>query len=168
MDLESTHPDTIVRQYSNSFNKLWQLFRNDQLQECVNGCQELLDDPGLPPYHRIRVLILNGHCIQGWRNREILRLKALKLFRSCKCANPGTTDQALVEKTNQELKECLDELQQFKDETANDVFEEDAEEQAEWERDQEEKADAATLDKSESRDQQQEQATKLEAPHKSI
>lgn len=39
-------------------------FDDDKLQECIDECQRILEEPGCPRYHRIQIPILLGSCVE--------------------------------------------------------------------------------------------------------
>ncbi|KAK1817833.1 hypothetical protein LTR12_007704 [Friedmanniomyces endolithicus] len=66
--------------YSRKFNATLWFYERDQLDECAESAQDLLDDPDLPRFHRMKTLILLAS-ITGWDDAEDCRIEAEQLWR---------------------------------------------------------------------------------------
>ncbi|KAK0255774.1 hypothetical protein LTS09_009444 [Friedmanniomyces endolithicus] len=66
--------------YSRKFNAALWFYDRDQLDECAESAQDLLDDPALPVHHRMRILILLA-LITGGHDAEECRIEAEQLWR---------------------------------------------------------------------------------------
>ena len=97
-----------------AFNDLHALFEDDQLQECVDQAQELLES-NLPRHFRIKVLVLLATAAEDWHDSESCRSEAEMLWSMFRWFNPKGADEsidaALAEhcKSLDSLKAALDE-----------------------------------------------------------
>lgn len=100
--------DQVAQAFTKDYNKAEDFFEKDELEACIEECQELLEKPDCPCYYRIKTLILLGSSIDdlsevGECNQEASRLWALA--RDVHSRNDAAANEAL-----EELKESLDSL----------------------------------------------------------
>jgi hypothetical protein len=50
------------RDFTDAFNEANKLYDEDDLEACIVKCRELLEDPAMPRYCRMRTLVLLGSC----------------------------------------------------------------------------------------------------------
>ncbi|KAK0254764.1 hypothetical protein LTR12_013635 [Friedmanniomyces endolithicus] len=66
--------DQVIETYKASYDACYALYDKDELAECVDQAQDLLDDSGLPRFFRIKLLVLMAACIGDfWEEAEILK-----------------------------------------------------------------------------------------------
>ena len=56
----------IDRAFTDAFNEVNQLYRDDKLGECIEKARSLLRESALPRYHRMRTLVLLGSTLEDW------------------------------------------------------------------------------------------------------
>ncbi|KAK0837141.1 hypothetical protein LTR03_013044 [Friedmanniomyces endolithicus] len=85
--------------YSRKFNAALWFYDRNQLNECAESARDLLDDPGLPRYHRMKTLILLAS-ITGWHDAEECRIEAEQFWRGARVQYSSPTfdeEEALTE-----------------------------------------------------------------------
>ncbi|KAK1076442.1 hypothetical protein LTR33_008945 [Friedmanniomyces endolithicus] len=98
--------------YSRKYNAALWFYDRNQLNECAESAQDLLDDPDLPRFHRMKTLILLAS-ITGWHDAEDCRVEAEQLWRMARVQYSIPTfdeEEALTE-----LRKQLDALKAAQD-----------------------------------------------------
>lgn len=72
--------DEIDRQFSIRFNAATQLYKEDKLDQCIEAMRELLAEPTIPIFHRIKCLSLGG-TLGDWEEAYSCYLQAETLWR---------------------------------------------------------------------------------------
>lgn len=67
--------DVIGPVFAQKYNRLRKLFDEDKLDECITGCQDLLEDD-CPRYIRSKILVLLGSSAADWNDTEDCRTEA--------------------------------------------------------------------------------------------
>lgn len=52
-----------TQSFTRSYNKALVFYDDDDLDECIRECQEILEKQDCPRYHRIKTLVLLGSCV---------------------------------------------------------------------------------------------------------
>ncbi len=89
-DLRNTH-------FNEAVDDLIKLWDEDQLVECVIKTRELLDNPNLPRYHRMRALILLGATLADLDDCQACYEEAESIWRLVKYWNPEGQDKDVDE-----------------------------------------------------------------------
>ena len=72
--------DQVMQFFGRAYNKVLELYNDDDKEEeCIAAAQNLLEDPDLPRYHRIKTLVLLGSAFNEWDETETCRLEAERL-----------------------------------------------------------------------------------------
>lgn len=107
----ATGESIIDKQFSEAYNTIFELYQNDQLEECESEAKQLLEDPAIPRYHRIKTYLLLGSCVEEWTEAESYRSRAETLWRIVRRWHQEGED-AKIDAALQELRTSLDFLQQ--------------------------------------------------------
>lgn len=99
----------IDRQFTDAYNQIHELYDNDELDECIEQAQQLLQDPAIPRYHRMKTYILLVSTIGEWTEANGYRSQAETLWRIVRRWHPEGED-AKVDAAMQELRTALDAL----------------------------------------------------------
>lgn len=98
--------------FAQALNQLLGFYEAEELQKCADGAQDLLDDPALPRYHRIKTLVLLAHCLDEYADILDCSWEAERLYLVARDAFPSGEDapsnEALLE-----LRTSLDELKKY-------------------------------------------------------
>lgn len=100
--------DMVSEEFANAYDSLRELFDQDKLDECIAGCQDLLD-VDCPRYIRIKALILLGSSAADWQDTEDCRNEAETLWHLARRLRVEGED-AGVEEALSELRSALDHL----------------------------------------------------------
>ncbi|KFZ16758.1 hypothetical protein V502_04924 [Pseudogymnoascus sp. VKM F-4520 (FW-2644)] len=87
--------DQVMQFFGRAYNKVLQLYNeDDKEEECIAAAQNLLEDPDLPRYHRIKTLVLLGSSLNEWDETETCRLEAERLWEQARrhCAQLDNPD----------------------------------------------------------------------------
>jgi predicted Zn-dependent protease len=60
-------PSHLDQQFSDAYNEANDAYRADRLDECESKLRELLDEPVLPRYYRMKSLVLLGLILGDWK-----------------------------------------------------------------------------------------------------
>jgi hypothetical protein len=70
----------IYQHFNRELDKLLEFYDEGKEDECVDAAFNLMDDHALPPYHRIKTLILLGAMFDAWEETEACVLEAEKVM----------------------------------------------------------------------------------------
>ncbi|KAK8239810.1 hypothetical protein IWZ00DRAFT_86355 [Phyllosticta capitalensis] len=121
----ATKPKRKFGFYSKAFNRLQNLWDDDCIEECLEGCDSLLNDHHLPRYHRARVLILKALSIEPWEERDALRREA-ELWAGL--ARLAAMDTPATWKNLEQLQDAMNDLEEFQKDTEHERWEDQSEE----------------------------------------
>ena len=77
--------DQVMQFFGRAYNKVLELYNDDDKEEeCIAAAQNLLEDPDLPRYHRIKTLVLLGSAFNEWDETETCRLEAERLWEQAR------------------------------------------------------------------------------------
>ena len=68
--------DRTDQEYTKAINDLIKLYDEDRLDKCAQGAEELLEDYGMPRYHRMKLLVLLANTYADWEPAEPLVVRA--------------------------------------------------------------------------------------------
>jgi hypothetical protein len=74
--------DAIGIQFNLAFNAAAQLYNDEKFEECVEALKNLLDDPAIPRYHRIKCLALLGGTLGDWTGLPFNPVGCYPLYRN--------------------------------------------------------------------------------------
>jgi hypothetical protein len=68
------------QQFLAAYNDAVELYNAERLDECVDKAREILSDPSIPRYHRMRTLVLLGSTLGDWEEANNCREDAEVLW----------------------------------------------------------------------------------------
>ncbi|KAK5734454.1 hypothetical protein LTR17_008955 [Elasticomyces elasticus] len=101
--------DTIDAQFTTGYNEVHRLYEENDLEGCIAKAEELLDEPAIPRFHRMKTLILLGNVLGDWNEAEDCRVRAEAIWRVVRRWHPEGADEE-VDTAMQELRVSLDDL----------------------------------------------------------
>ncbi|KAK3074927.1 hypothetical protein LTR53_002238 [Teratosphaeriaceae sp. CCFEE 6253] len=102
-------PDTIDASFTEGYNEAKKLYDDDDLEGCIEKARELLAEPAIPRYHRMKTLILLGSTLGDWEEAEECRVRAEAIWRIVRRWQPEGQDVE-VDAAMKELREALEDL----------------------------------------------------------
>ncbi|KAF2133565.1 hypothetical protein P153DRAFT_363735 [Dothidotthia symphoricarpi CBS 119687] len=120
----------IDKRFTEGFNEANDHYRDDRLEECVAKARELLNDPAIPRYYRMRTLVLLGSTLGEWGEANDCRLEAEAMWRIVRRWHPLGEDVE-VDRLMAIIRESLDDLDRaLREEDLLDSHYEDEEQEA--------------------------------------
>jgi hypothetical protein len=95
------------RQFTDAFNEANHLWDEDRLEECVTKARELLQDPAIPHFHRMKTLLLLDSTLGDWHEANDCCIDAEALWRIARRWHPEGEDE-VVDKNMKEMRDTLD------------------------------------------------------------
>ena len=71
----------IDQQFTNGFNQANEYYKTDELIKCIDLCRDLLKDPTIPRYHKMKTLTLLGATVGDWHEAHDCLLEAEALWK---------------------------------------------------------------------------------------
>lgn len=120
--------DAIDLAFNERYNEAHQCYGNHELDRCIEKCQELLEDPTNPRFHRMKTLVLLGSTLGEWYEANGCHVKADILLSIVRRWHPEGEDAGVGEA----MQECRAEISELKAALKQDYRDEfDAEEEVE-------------------------------------
>lgn len=103
-------PGSIInRAFALAYNEAAELYDTDQLEACIEKCNEILHDSAAPRYHRMKTWVLLNNVLGDWEEANECLVKAESMWRIVRRWNVVGKD-AEVDASLDELRGYLDEL----------------------------------------------------------
>ncbi|OQN96824.1 hypothetical protein B0A48_17384 [Cryoendolithus antarcticus] len=99
--------DTISLSFTRAYNDLYALYEADQLDECLEGAENLLREPALPRYHTIKVQLLIASMLPDVDEAWSMHAQAEMLWQVVRMGNPQGQD-AEIDATMADLWETVE------------------------------------------------------------
>ncbi|KAK4497263.1 hypothetical protein PRZ48_011713 [Zasmidium cellare] len=103
--------DTSDKAFTERFNAVAQLCDENKLDDCIEQARELLDEPVLPRYHRMKTWVLLGAIVGDWEEANDCCARANSLWRIVRRWHPAGVNEK-TDRAMQELRDMLDELEE--------------------------------------------------------
>jgi hypothetical protein len=97
--------------FTDACNETYELWDNDELEACIENARELLRQPGIPRYHRMKTLVLLGATLGDWREANACREHAECNWHIVRRWHPAG-ENSKNDTAMQELRISIDELRQ--------------------------------------------------------
>ncbi|KFX92596.1 hypothetical protein V490_05291 [Pseudogymnoascus sp. VKM F-3557] len=110
--------------FGQAFNKVYELYNEDNQEECISAAQNLLQDPNLPRYHRIKTLLLLGSAFPDWDDVETCRLAAERIWEQAH-RHYSRVDDPDAHQALAELRADLDTMGEMQREELDEMFRDD-------------------------------------------
>jgi hypothetical protein len=107
--------------FGRAYNKVVELYDEDDQDKCIAAAQDLLEDPDLPRYHRIKTLILLGLAFEDWDDVETCRLAAERLWEPAN-RHYSRVDDPDASRALAELRDKLDTMAAMQIEELAEIF----------------------------------------------
>ncbi len=89
--------DAIYEYFTDAVNIVHDLYKKEHVYDCISALRELLEEPSMPNYHRMRSLLLLASTLGNWSEANECRTAAEAVWRIERREYPEGEDEAVDE-----------------------------------------------------------------------